>query len=646
MRGLNPDIVHDLFSELNPDLFEEVFHAVMAGYVRNADGSPVSPMQERFLIDLHDFVIDTRGAPWKHEDKERRLVEILESLDEIDRRNTGQSPLPEDIGLRTEAAIDTNETAVVNRGVHETSRRKKDEVRPKYEPLFKWAGIRWDPLVRFIFAVYPRVKSVVDFTGEIRSRMQHAFLVDHVVIDMALKRKEELEFTPQELTALKFLLASTGTQVADARADISEVFGQELSATNPIDPAKVNYYDFANRAGKYQSANEYLRDQLAGEGDLDRAHTIINQARKRKGLEPRGVDDYAHDELRFRHMQYDREAGTTERRHGAALARPSSVNYDVHYEWEVHYKEYRNVTKTRRGEDGKGGTRTETYTEVEVVRTWVETIRGTVQRTPDYRSILRNDFDTSPGDTYVPERFAIGGRINGTEISSRTTGTSGLREIEKATELVRERETPYWDHLAASQKSLYDWVAEHQSIYAEKDAAERGDFIVGRLKEVTAARQELIQRRDQYLPYTKWGQTEVLSQWSHDVYSEFSARNDTLLARYQNLIKYYDIYEEQLRRGGDHGRQIVIEYRKPDYSEPLSVMHRRMVRDNWIKGILTMAGLVGGGYYYYQQSQNPSSQYQSPPSDDEESRREKGLPEISEEDFNLRDLELERWLEE
>lgn len=644
-QGMDPNTVHSLFTEIGESDFNDVFHAAMSGYVRNSDGTPLNEMQTRFLIDLHDFVIDSQGVFWKSKEKEQLLVAIREELNAIDRRNTGEAVRLEDIGDHTENAMVKAEEAVLTRGVHDTSFGKKGELRPKYTPMYKW-GISWDPVIRFIWSVYPRVAKVIDFMAQIRVRMQHAFQIDRVVIDAGLQRADDLHFNNDELVRLKYLLANTGTQIADARKDIQDLFGHELSATNPLKPNDIHYYRLAKNADNYEAGKEYVRDQIAGESDLDRMREVIDSARERKKLPKSTPEDFVDNELRFRHMQYDREAGTTQRRHHAALSRDTSVNFTVNYSWTVLYTETITETKTRTVSDGNGGTKTETYTESRTGAIWTESFNDSVTRVPSYRHVLTNSYDTSPGPTHAPYRSGpSGGSVSGMVMSSGTTSTPGLDQIIHDTQPLRLRETPYWNFLQQKQDELYAMIENHADLFKIEKEKDRDAAFSERKQALLAKKEELKLQLGNFTPYTQWRSNQVQKQWHNDVFRDFQLRNDTLVARYENLIKFYDIYEEQVNRREKYTPQLRIEYRAPNYTEPLAIMKKRMERDNWIKligGLTTLVG-GGGGIWYSQQPASSTGNEPDPIFDDRDERRDEAVPEIpwKEEDFGLRDKELE-----
>jgi len=591
-RGLPPSNINRVFDSMSEQQFLSVYYANLRGDLR-INGNPLTTMQERFLQDLYDFgIVDAKSVFWKETDPERRLVAIRQALDEIDTRN-GTVVRLEDIGDRTETAVGLAEQALVTRGRHDTTRRQKDEPpRPSYSPMYRKFGITWDPLVRFIWSVYPRVNRGIAFTAQVRSRMQHAFLIDHVVIDAAIERGKELPFSQAELVALNYLLANTGTQIADAREDFKRVLGREPTVRDPITPNDINYYTISNNIEQtYNAHAEYVRDQKAGEDDLDRMHAVINAARSRLGLPPRRPDDYWPNELRFRHMQYDREVGTTERHHHRALDRATQVSYTVNYSWTVTYEKYENK-EVGKDENGKAK-----YEDV-LVKTWTETFSSRVSRTPSYRNILINEYDQSPGDTEAPFR---GLKTYGTISDIKTTGTVGLREIESATQGVRQSETAIWNSLVHYQHLLYQHIKNHNALIER--AKTEGTAINPLLAELQQSRADLEKIVTEFDAYRGWSASQVRSQWKNDVLQDFHARNDRLAARYRNLIKFYDIYEEQLRswKTKAQGTQLEILYSTPNFRADLEVMRKRMIRNliiKWTTSVGIAAATIGGVIYY------------------------------------------------
>lgn len=90
----------------------------------------------------------------------------------------------------------------------------------------------------------------------------------------------------------------------------------------------------------------------------------------------------------------------------------------------------------------------------------------------------------------------------------------------------------------------------------------------------------------------------------------------------------------------------------PDYTPRLEAPRKRMVRDNWIKGVggsLIALGSIGGGAYWYNQPQNPGPTTQQQRQDQKEGnniRPQAEMPEWTEDDFGLRDMELEKFRKE
>ncbi len=584
VSSTDPKDLWKVFSEVSPEDLIELYHAMEGGYLKifddkNAEGRRPTKAEEQFIWDLYTFGIqDTDHGLWVGNTMQARAVAIQEKLNQI---------YPEkgyDAGMEKASddaikAVNNTEKNLLTRAV-----TTKDPQSGEKLPGTGW----WKQL---FFPLNPRMKKVKAVNDTLRDELQHAQAVDEVILIATLQRAKELGLTPEQIQGMRWLIAQTAGQTAQVREKIAKIFGLELSHRDGEPVTALDPYAIYERAKDFDEKRDTREYQIHGERELDRMEATINQARKKLGQGSRPMSDFFDKELQIRHIEMDRRTPEARDAHNETLHRNSSEHFVKHYEWT----EIETYTETETVSDGNGGTTTQV-----VMKTRTVTKSGSTDHYPTYSEILSGEIDTSAPQGSLTNPGSV--RAAAQDILERSAPT-------------RKIEQPYWYSVHNIESGLLNHIENHAS------TLEGGDkTIKPAIQELEAWRKDLEKELPGLKKYAESSEKVAMGRWNGEDFQDFQDRTRRLIQRYQTVMRYLDIYTEQLRR---KEAVLTLPYVNPEYPEQFSVLEKKHFNATVIKtlGALGILGGIGGGVYAYNQGAWPFNQGDGGDDDEEKKRR-------------------------
>lgn len=576
----SPEALNRIFGTMSKADFEDLFFGIKSGAIK------ATREEEQMVDELWHMIDDLGEKPfWGSIDRTYAIKQALEAHD-IKLSYSGE---PSFAAQLTEKALGKTEVEIIARALSE------------HEKNAKYANSKWyDRMVRFFSPHYDKVIDILRVDNSIRRRLQKMYEVDKPALEAIPKYKESLSLTEADLKALQGQVSDTGAQLQEARADIQNLYGREVSQSKPLPEQEVRIRELAKRAkaiGSHQKEGELT---AVSESDMDTIDDVIGRAWNRKNKVTTGMPvEEKHDvHLQIRNIQYRRETpelravyfGTTESR------MPNRADYNVKTEWDVtvYHKEMRKKKVPKKDANGND---TNEMEEVEYEHKWeTEYVRDRNDvLKARYEEVLKNEVKPRSHMGDLPDLPAA--QTDGSSTAYDASNgpprivdydTSKVQWILEQGKNARASETPYRNQIA-NATTLVDGITNDGYKTALKTPTETKK-IFDRLKTEEASLRET---RARLATYHDSDSGKISSQWAYDKEKDFKDRNRQMIDRYDHMIKRVVHLAEQIRR---QTPSLEIEYTLPSYEPQLARL--KAIKDKnrkIIVGTTATAGLAAAG---------------------------------------------------
>ncbi len=547
-EGAAPKDIAKLFRKLSQEDVEKLAKLVEAGIIE------LSPKNLRLLRDLRDALGDTEGIFWqKKEEGEKntrrdRIVRTLQQskdrLGELDGNNRSEMP---DHAIR---ALDETEANLVK-----AAAQKRDNEGNRY-PGSGW----WKQL---IFPLYPRIVAIRDFLDVQRNNLHVTTAADSEVSEVALKKAKELGLTPQEVSELRWLLARSIDESRSTTQAINQALGRDSHTPDVVPSPEMDPYAVYRNIKHIDLAEQRARAQRHAERDLDRMEATVNAALDRQGKPGMGIAGYTAQGRQIRHDEAARKINERANDVAQALAVETGEKIPLRYSWTDI--EYTWTTETTTSTDANGNTTTSSHM---VAHPYPVTRNGSTVHNVTYDEIVSGNIDTHP-----PQ----GNLTNGNEVENLRQRILGQSEP------IRRKEHALHQQYQTGEELLLTSIQSQVEVL-KSDPSKRQ-----KLAELQASRDSLANNLSKLDKYRSQSRDDVSGQWKGDDYNDFILRNGMLAERYRNLVRYYDIYMEQLRRGET---SLTLPQLHTDFPDELAALKTRYDNANAIKFTAAAAALA------------------------------------------------------
>ncbi|MBY0415824.1 MAG: hypothetical protein K2Q18_16755 [Bdellovibrionales bacterium] len=575
-------------NRLTYEKVEQLFFDIKSGTLK------IDPPTEKFIDDLYVFLQDHRQLLDGKPDQSYRILKALQEAD----RKAGHSAARTDAAITTDAGMKTAETTLLDQAIAESKGIKN--------PSSKW----YDGFINFFSPHNKRMANLLNNNNQLRKKMQSSYASVEPVDDVLSKYASML--SPDEAIKLKGIIASSGDELAEVKQAIDEIYGRQLTQTNPVKPGdfRLRLLSKTIKDAEAPSNRDIAR---VAEKRLDELDKVIKEARTRKGVGERPMSEYHPAHLEIRNTQYARETGELAGSYSSKLAKTApNSNYNVDASWDITYNHSKQVTKQRQasrqvvtGQDEAGNdiTSTEYYTEDYIDTEYWSTYgsdSGTFTLDASYSELINNKVMPDPGRISPPSPTYIDSSIDSATTSNVQITNFDANKILKESKKASDVEKP----LIATINQNIGKVEDIRSTYQTLRKTEKGrKDAIQTLSDIKA---EMIKKIDSSLgAYSKLTDAEIKALWPSEIPTNFRARNQEQLQRFYHLANRIDHFSQQIERNVDN---LELTFILPDYSAKMKVLDdiaAKNLKTQVIAGTTTVVAVTttGGGYYYLTQTE-------------------------------------------
>lgn len=570
--------------------FDDMYWSIKSGEMH------VNNKHADFIDDIHHMLDDNGPFLWK---KENKVFHILEALRKSDDR-WGMIKGRNASALSTEKALSLTEKNVIDRALGEHLGKHFD-------------NRKWYHGVRNYFSPhYHRVLKISDVNNTFRKRLQLAYKADEPFDHAlgALRKNKEYKFEPIHNRDFRTKIGDTGNELADIRTDIKNVYGEELTILKPQLAKDISVNAINNRITKLEiSANKDYSDEFEklyqrSNGDLDLLEGHMKKAYlgKDEFFPTKDLND-SHLQIRHRWHGALTDNKRTHYNNDIYTKKPLNPDYDVTTRWTVTVTHMKTEIKTRSVSDGKGGSRTETYTETKV---WTSSYSRSRADTIPARTGEVLDNQVTPRISDLPPLPSA--QTRGAHAVSASNGTPritdvNMRQVNRIMEsgkTARQIEDPYRKVISNTEAMIEDlqnrYLDKILGIRAKKEKAlKRID------KEIDKQQFQVSHLREKL----KLNEAEVKAIWKDDKFQDHQIRINNLLARSDHMIQRLRFTREQVLR--EH-TTLLPDYKIPDHGPEfarLEEIHNRYRSQQAIAAGSTALVGVGAGAELIYAEENP-----------------------------------------
>lgn len=401
-------------------------------------------------------------------------------------------------------------------------------------------------VTRFFFPTFKPVRRLVEAAQQIEAQTERLRDVDAIVIDQIISRMAALELTEEEKQQALALVLDSEDDLDELIETIKKVFGESFQLGPGIEIGRFDIYAADKRLKNLDI--ERIRDLFdkMNVRPLDIADAILDKALVRQGKKPRDPDQYPKQEVILRAEAAKRQADRALHFYGQTTDQKSNESYTV---WVQHYKL---VSKT--DSHGKEYTDWEPYTAPE-------------PRTPTFEDILTENYE-----------FSIHGVQGDDDIKARA---ATMVAKETPVRQLSQRVSEFVSNL------MINWYEETVSKGGSDDLSAK---LAQLYSEVTSA---VVEQEK----YSKWSESQILNQYSHDSTENFRARNTYILSSLKQDLLLLTMLSEALRRKLPDIRPFFDHF---DYSDWMAGLQRQHNIARGVQATVLGAVSVYGGHYVYQ----------------------------------------------
>lgn len=588
------DVLEQTFKKMSKKDLEELFWAVKSGTAK-------ATREEEKMLDELWHMVDDLGDHTFWGPTTNRSVAIRDALRLHDAK-LGFSGDPAFAAQLQDAALGKTDVEILARALGE------------HQKNAKYANSKFfDRLVRFFSPHYDKVNAVIATNNSIRRRLQKMYVIDKPALEAIPKYRQTLGLTDEEVKELQNQLSDTAAQLSDARKDIENLYGREVSSDKPLPEAEIRIRDLAKKAVSLGSAEKEKDLTAISEADMDTIDRVIGRAwnRSKETMAGMPVSEKHDVHLQVRNPQYRRE--TPQKRAAylnvTEIRSPSRSNYQVETTWTVTVKheepKTRLVPKTTTTVNSKG--ETEQKTEM-VLENYIDEYTTTYEMSRKdilnarYEEALKNGVRPSDHINDLPslppaERrgaWAVDADNGPPSVKLTTVGEQQVQSILADASSARATEKPYRDLIAAATSQVDSITNEsYQAALKVPGGAKK---ILGELE---AQEQALKASRAKLDGYLGSDPAAVQAQWRHDKPGDFKDRNQMMIQRFDHMITRVAHLAEQVRR---ESPSLVIEYTLPTYEPQLQQLraikekNQKIIRTT--VGTTAAAGAATAGFVY------------------------------------------------
>lgn len=546
----------NVFSAISKTDFENLYWAVKSGDVKS------SATEEQMIDELRGLVFEIGDKPFWGPTNDR-LAAIRDAI-EVHRARVALTP-PALAALALDKTLATIETEVLARALSENIRNIK-------YPNSKF----YDRATRFFKSHYENVVAILEKSRTIRERLQIIGEMNKPVVEALSKNREIFEFTPSEIQELTSLLASSTNFLADARADIANLYGRDIEPYQPLRAADFRIEDLGKNAHTYESSHKASDLLPIAQSHMDTVERILDTAWNRKNGVSTGVPLALKSDalLQIRNQQYRSETQNWSHRYHDFTMRhaPENSKYRIRIEWVVSVQHSEPKTRhwTRDVPNAEGHTtRTETYSE-----SYFETFVSTYNLTREdelavrYEEALRGDVnprshvgDLPPLPPAEPRGDFADSAMNAIP-EVRWFDSEKISSVLSTAATARLAESQFRRDIDESIRTV-DSISNNVYQQASRTPSER-DNIYATLE---LEQRRLTENRNDLAHYLQSSAAFIKRQWESDREEDFRERNRLLLDRYDRQLVRVSHLAEQVRRNSP---SLILEAKIPSYDDQLS----------------------------------------------------------------------------
>lgn len=353
----------------------------------------------------------------------------------------------------------------------------------------------------YFFPLYHRALSIGGATDFILKEFAVVEDVDKI-IEHALTQDWAEALTDGERRLLNESIEDTPVQLSSLQSLGAYIFGPDVVRGQAIDPMNFDMYAIATNVEYSQLDSARTSSRMGAVRDIDRLADM---------LEARGVSEaeFGPDHMTDRGLQTRQDIREWNREHLARQYREA-----LQLKPGVWYRDRWTELVCRTVTSGSGDNKT--------TRTECKTETRTATRYPTYANIINDDY-------YV-----------------RGTAT-GLQQIKQEAAGIRQRE---W-RLKQPAREANEWFQQLPDKFAQVKRGEmRAEALIAEIDQKITV---LSRHREQAIEYTGWldrsnAERLITNQYAHDSVEHFAARNQTLAARYTNLVRQLKLIREIVDR--------------------------------------------------------------------------------------------------
>lgn len=592
----NPATVDELFSEVikTPDDLTTLYFASQSGELK------LDWHLAHLIEDLYHFMEQQAGRsePLSFWQTENRHFAILEALRKDEKERYFENK-PDTAAAHTRVAVDRATLSMLARALAE-------------HRGVKFANSRfWDPVRRWLSPHHGRAVKLLNTLMEWHKSLIFIYRGDEPMYHALSFYSEKI--APAEATIIKKQIEATSGQYEEIRGGIGSLFGREVGTAHEITREEVRLWDMMERQkAAIEKGGDLFARELEVEGELDHLDSALAtyfkrlHADDRTHPEIRPMGDYHDTHLRIRHKEYNRVTPIIRNKYYKTCERrPEHSNYRVTAVWTYTVSYMRTVTKTRTVSDGKGGSRTETYTEIQTTSETYSHPSTDFTVHTDYNEVLNGEIISRPSQVIpqlppAPSRskmgwFTTGSSNNHESVHITSRDDARVKWILEKGKDARAMEKPRREQVDAGIEVVDGLIEAYPKNIEGQDEKQKHDAVLATLDNL---RLELKKSQEEILhEYHQISEGEITSQWENDIVADFKDRNQQLNFRYLHLIKRIDHLREQILR---KQKPLELSYENlPNYGPQIKELDAIRSRIRKQQSIITITVILLGGTYGY-----------------------------------------------